>query len=478
MKEILLNQDRILFSYLQGSFAFRLDMQMVLAVFFHPDSKKSFCASVRPGSRSPEECLKWVYSQVKLEEKNKFSVKLLCTSEGSPSTGSMIQRWEKALSDSGFSIDGRVERKNAILGALDFNLGKLRVEKSSLNKVKVLIVDDSKTIRDLLSKIFSQDDQIEIVGTAEDPLQVEALIPVLKPDVITLDIHMPGLNGVELLRRYLPKYKIPTVMISSISMEDGSFVLNALESGAVDYIQKPTFSELEAMTPIMIEKIKAASKAKVKLQEKAPIQRQSHSPLLNAKALVVIGSSTGGTEALKQVFLAMPKEIPPILVVQHIPAVFSKAFADRLNQICPFEVKEAADGDEIKPNRVLIAPGGFQMAMVEGNPYPKVKIKDDLPVNRHKPSVDYLFQSAHLFAKKFDIVAAILTGMGADGARGMKMLKENGARTIAQDENTSVVFGMPREAIRLGGVDSVVPLDQIASKIIEFSAQKERKRFA
>lgn len=341
---------------------------------------------------------------------------------------------------------------------------------------RVLIVDDSKTIRQILARILEV--ELEVVGCAERPSQVEEMIVRLKPDVITLDIHMPEMDGVTLLKKYLPKFQIPTVMISSISMEESSHVLQALEAGAVDYIQKPTLDELAEVTPLIVEKVKTAASAKVKavtpFSQKAALQKPAAAMgALNHSNLIAIGSSTGGTEALREVLTRLPSGIPPIVIVQHIPAVFSLAFAKRMNDLCAFEVKEAADGDECRPNRVLIAPGGFQMSLVRGSGPSgyQVQVKDAPPVNRHRPSVDVLFQSvADLVGKK--AVGVILTGMGADGAKGMLQMRQRGARTIAQDEASCVVFGMPQAAIKLKAAEQVRPLVDIAGEILTLVSSK------
>lgn len=350
------------------------------------------------------------------------------------------------------------------------------IETTKQEKIKVMVVDDSSTIRNLLQKIFSSDPHIEVVATVENPLDVCDLIKKHKPDVITLDIHMPHMDGLTLLNKYLPNYPIPTVMISSISMEEGPMVLSALESGAVDYIQKPTMEQLKIIAPLMIEKVKTARYAKVNFKKKKSVSTLKNMNQFNDKeTIIAIGSSTGGTEALREVFSGLPNEIPPIVVVQHIPPVFSKAFADRLNTLFQFKVKEAEDGDTLVANQVLIAPGGKQMKIVKSGTHFCVQINDDAPVNRHKPSVDYMFHS--LAQLQVPVLSVILTGMGADGAKGMKALKEKGALTIAQDEETSVVFGMPKEAIKQGCVDTVAPLDQIAQSMM-LALQKKHKRSA
>lgn len=359
-------------------------------------------------------------------------------------------------------------------------MNKVRVavaESTGPKKIKVLVVDDSKTIRNILSKIFSSDPEFIVCAMAEKPSEVEALINQHKPDVITLDIHMPEMDGVTLLKTIIaPKYHIPVVMISSISMAEGPMVLDALENGAVDYIQKPEMSEIASVTPLILEKVKTAALSNMnktpKRERRQSIQTKE---TCNLDSLIVLGSSTGGTEAIRDILTAMPAQIPPMLIVQHIPAVFSLAFAKRMNDLCPFEVKEAADGDEVKVNRVLIAPGGFQMKLVQKGGKTFVEINQDEPVNRFRPSVDYMFLS---LAKNVytHTVAIILTGMGKDGAKGMLALRNAGVRTIAQDEETSVVFGMPKEAIHIGGAEFVEPLGSIAERITILTNQKKGRR--
>jgi len=360
------------------------------------------------------------------------------------------------------------------------NEGKLRVSKEEAKKedskvINVLIVDDSKTIRNLLTKVLSKSERINIVATAEKPSEVEALIKEHKPDVITLDIHMPEMNGVDLLKTIYPKYKIPTIMITSISIEEGPLVLEALESGAFDYIQKPKIEELSVVGPLMIDKVIEASKFKTNRRSSSSIINRSNN-VFNKDCTIVIGSSTGGTTALKDILCGLPSDIPPVLIVQHIPAVFSKAFADRLNGLCPFTVSEAVDGDVVESNHVYIAPGGQQMKIKERSGKKIIQITDDAPVNRFKPSVDYMFQSFENAASKENLIAVILTGMGKDGAKGIRKLKDLGALTIAQSEESCVVFGMPKEAIALGGATEVVHKENIAEKMVEFSQSFKRKQ--
>ncbi|OIQ20994.1 MAG: hypothetical protein BM556_02615 [Bacteriovorax sp. MedPE-SWde] len=333
------------------------------------------------------------------------------------------------------------------------------------------MVDDSRTIRNLLNKVLSKADGITVCAMAEKPSDVEALIIEHQPDVLTLDIHMPEMTGVELLKIIGPKHNIPTIMVTSISMEEGPLVLEALEHGAFDYIQKPEVSQLPVVAPILIEKIKEASLSKKSL---ATLNKIGTRPVskMNLDSLVVMGSSTGGTNALKDILTKLPKEIPPMLIVQHIPPVFSKAFADRMNSLCPFLVKEAVDGELVEKNKILVAPGGKQMKVVNESGVFKVKITDDAPVNRFKPSVDYLFKSVVPFTKSRHVVSVILTGMGKDGAAEMLNLKNAGSYTIGQDEDSCIVYGMPKEAARIGAVMFAEHKDDIASKMAELSWQK------
>jgi two-component system chemotaxis response regulator CheB len=384
-----------------------------------------------------------------------------------------------------FQLLKSIQRESEFEIVYNHNLRSMKVSKESANdlipvgqaKIKVLIVDDSQTIRQLLEKVLCKDHQIEVVGTIANPLEVEAALQRLKPDVMTLDIHMPEMDGVSLLKKIIPTYKIPTVMISSISKEEGPQVLAALEAGAVDYIQKPSLKDLDKVGPQIIESVKMAAKAKVTAYKSTPVRRMNRTSAYAGTGFVVIGSSTGGTEALRQILEALPAEIPPIMVVQHIPAVFSKALADRLNDLCPFQVKEVENNDLVKPNTVYIAQGGMQMSLKYLQGEYRLLVNDDPPVNRHKPSVDYFFKSVSQF-KGVPVVGVILTGMGADGARMLKVLRDQGARTIAQDKETSVVWGMPREAAQLGGAEFVLPIYSIAEKIVALCEEFQHKKKA
>jgi two-component system chemotaxis response regulator CheB len=332
-------------------------------------------------------------------------------------------------------------------------------------KVRVLIVDDSKTVRDILTKILSSD-QIEVVGKAANSLEAEKLIERLRPDVITLDIHMPGMDGVTFLEHYLPKFPIPTVMISSISMVESDLILRALERGAVDYLQKPSLPEIASKGELIREKIittAAVDLGKSKTSERG--MKATYTGLNRNNKIVAIGASTGGTEALKKVLLMLPPNIPPILIVQHIPPIFSTAFAKRLNELCPFEVIEGKDGDEVLPGRVIIAPGGKQMELILEQNKKKVRVFEGELVNRHRPSVDVLFHSvARLLGK--NSLGVILTGMGNDGAAGLLEMRKSGAHTIGQDEASSVVYGMPKAADQLKAVAQVCSIEEVPFQII------------
>lgn len=340
---------------------------------------------------------------------------------------------------------------------------------SAPKKCRVLVVDDSKTICELLSRIVSEDPTLEVVGTVTEPERVEQAIRTLQPHLVTLDIHMGEMSGVDVVRRIFPIFRLPIVMISSLSASDGNYVFDALLAGAVDYIQKPSMRELPVLGPQICEKLRLAVLARasahgsgnqvarqIRLQE--PVDKGS---------LIAIGSSTGGVEALREVLTAMPEGIPPVVIVQHIPPVFSRSFAERMNTLCAFTVKEAEDGELLEPNKVIIAPGAQQMAIRRSGEALRVEILDAPPVNRHKPSVDFMFDSIAAL-KRSKVAAAVLTGMGADGAQGLLKLRQTGARTLAQDEASSVVYGMPREAARLGGAEEIVALHQVAETLLKY----------
>ncbi len=335
--------------------------------------------------------------------------------------------------------------------------------------IKVLVVDDSAVVRKIFSTELQRDPAIEIVGTAPDPYVARDKIVQLKPDVITLDVEMPRMDGISFLRKLMKHYPLPTIVVSSLTPKGGELALEALGAGAIDVMCKPGVAySVGDMSVQLIEKIKAAATARpVHLQE--PVSAGQQKPKLSltktTNKVIAIGASTGGTHALQNLLSQLPRNVPGILIVQHMPENFTRSFAQRLNEICDIEVVEAKNGDSVVPGRALIAPGNYHMMLVRSGANYRVQVKGGPLVNRHRPSVEVLFRSVARYAGA-NAIGVILTGMGDDGADGIKEMKENGAFTIAQDEHTCVVFGMPREAIRRGGISSVAPLLTIPREII------------
>jgi chemotaxis response regulator CheB/chemotaxis methyl-accepting protein methylase len=336
----------------------------------------------------------------------------------------------------------------------------------ALRKIKVLIVDDSKTTQNIIPDILSKDLKFELLGIVRRPSHVEAVLKENVPDVMLIQIHMLEMDGVTLLKKIAPLYKIPVVMLSVSNQEQGSIILQALEAGAVDYIQKPLINNTVEVGRLICNRVMAAAEANVNLKSVSVKKVGEFAPMNVSQSLIAIGASTGGTEAIRAVLEGLPSEIPPILIVQHIPPIFSATFAKRLNDLFPFEVKEAEDGDEVTPNRVLVAPGGRQMGIFSDGQRMIIRIKSEDAQYRHRPSVDYLFDSIHR-AKIKNVVGIVLTGMGSDGAKGLKALRDEGARTIAQDQASSVVYGMPKEAVEAGGAEFILPLAEMPDKIIK-----------
>ncbi|MBN2640660.1 MAG: chemotaxis response regulator protein-glutamate methylesterase [Victivallales bacterium] len=342
-------------------------------------------------------------------------------------------------------------------------------------KIKVLIVDDSALVRKLLSECLSSDEDIEVVGSAPDPFVARDMILELNPDVITLDLMMPKMDGLTFLRKIMRYYPLPVIVVSALTESNSRLVLDAMTYGAVDVMDKPGSSfSVEDMGIVLADKIKAAAQVKSPHQHPAlkhdpeqpqPVKLGSRNL---AGRIVAIGASTGGTRALERVLMAMPADCPPVVVVQHMPEVFTKSFAMRLNDLCAMEVKEAVHGDAVIPGRVIIAHGNYHMLLArEDNTY-KVLLKSGELVSRHRPSVNVLFKSVAEAAGR-NAVGVILTGMGDDGAKGMKLMHDAGAATIAQSKESCIVFGMPGEAIECGGVDYIVALDNIAAKIMSLA---------
>lgn len=336
-------------------------------------------------------------------------------------------------------------------------------------KTRVLIVDDSALVRRILSDSLAEQPDIEVVGTAADPYIARDMILELEPDVLTLDIEMPRMDGLTFLRKLMQHRPMPVIVISSLAQASCEAALRALEEGAVEAFGKPSGPySVGDLKKTLADRVRAAAKAKVRIpSEDRGLTRAANSAVgaLKPNSVIAIGASTGGTEAIRQVLQTLPENLPGTVVTQHIPAGFSKAFSERLNLLCRMEVKEAADGDELHPGRVLVAPGGMHMMLRRAGSGYRVAIKDGPRVCYQRPSVDVLFRSVADEAGP-NAVAALLTGMGSDGASGLSQIRQVGGATIAQNEETCVVYGMPREAIRLGAAAQVLPLQQVAPAIL------------
>lgn len=337
-----------------------------------------------------------------------------------------------------------------------------------LKKIKVLIVDDSAVVRKIFSEELSKYPDIEIVGTAPDPFVARDKIVALQPEVITLDIEMPRMDGLTFLRKLMQYYPLPTIIVSSLTPKGGKLTLEAMEIGAVDVIAKPGSAyTVGDMSSQLAEKIRGAARAKVIKQDRGAVSQNVPLKALaqTSHKVIAVGASTGGTEALKAVLTKLPANSPGIMVVQHMPANFTAAFAERLNSLCQMTVKEARNNDSIVPGLALIAPGNFHMVMRRSGSRYYVEVKTGPMVHHQRPAVDILFKSTAKSAGA-NAIGVILTGMGADGAEGLLEMKQAGADTIAQDENSCVVFGMPKEAIKMGAAGKVLPLDQIAAEMM------------
>jgi len=334
-----------------------------------------------------------------------------------------------------------------------------------LNKrIKVLVVDDSMVFREVLSRGLSSDLNIEVVATANDAFDARDKIIKYEPDVMTCDIEMPKMNGIEFIKRLLPQYSLPVIIVSTVS----NGVFDALNAGAVDFVAKPdvkSVNSIENFINEMIIKVKIAAVSNVTSRKvENEIRSVSSNLHFENNKIIAIGASTGGTEAIHTVLKGLPINIPGIVIVQHIPAIFSRMFAERLNSSLNFDVKEAETGDYIKKGRILISPGDQHMKIKKIDDSYRVECFKDNKVNGHCPSVDVLFESVAKEAGK-NAIGVILTGMGFDGAKGLLSMRKNGAKTIGQDEKSSVVYGMPKVAFNIGSVEKQVPLQQIASAI-------------
>lgn len=370
-----------------------------------------------------------------------------------------------------------------------------------MRKIKVLIVDDSALVRAMLTKILSEDNEIEIVGTAPDPYIAVDKIKRLEPDVITLDVEMPRMDGITFLEKLMKSHPMPVVMISTWTSRNSDKGIKALSLGAIEVVEKPKKSEnIQELSEEIISKVKNAADCSVgKLKTHAvsiskfdepqiegmstymsqtsqsgtmtfsnPFNKEERIGTIKSSRVILIGSSTGGTNAVETIAKDLPVNIPGVVIVQHMPENFTKAFADRLNNLCRVNIKEAEDGDIVNDGTIYIAPGGKQCYVKKNLSYYTIQITDDPPVNRHKPSVDALFfKMAEQPCK--NIIGVILTGMGKDGAQGMLALKNAGSYNIAQDEASCVIFGMPKEAIELGATHEVLGLNKIASRLTELT---------
>lgn len=339
-----------------------------------------------------------------------------------------------------------------------------------MKKIKVLIVDDSAIVRNAFSTVLSKDPDIEVVGGAVDPYEARDKIVALKPDVITLDINMPRMDGLTFLKKLMKHYPLPVIMVSGVSDENAKMTLKSLEYGAIEFIAKPGSgaNELKELSVQLINKIKAAACAKIgkkHLPDKQNLNVLPESMVRGNSTIIALGASTGGTEALRIVLRRMPPNSPPILIVQHMPENFTRTFANNLNDLCSIEVREAKDGDNIEKGLALVAPGNYQMNLKRAGTRQYVSVEKSEPVSGHRPSVDSLFYSVAKYAGG-KAVGALMTGMGADGARGLLDMKNSGAKTIAQDEQSSVVFGMPKEAAKLGAADKIASLHKIPETIL------------
>ena len=343
-------------------------------------------------------------------------------------------------------------------------------------KIRVLCVDDSALIRNLMTEIINSQPDMVVVATASDPLIARDLVKQHNPDVMTLDVEMPRMDGLEFLERLMRLRPMPVVMVSSLTERGSEAALRALELGAIDFVTKPRLGIRDGLlsyTELIASKIRVAAAARLLPARRAatggtgaaaeaPLLR---SPLLSTEKLIIIGASTGGTEAIREVLQPLPPDSPGIMIAQHMPAGFTHSFAERLNGLCRIVVSEAVQGERILPGHAYIAPGGFHLSLVRSGANYVAQVDLAPPVNRHRPSVDVLFDSAARHAGK-NAIGIILTGMGRDGAEGLLRMRQAGSHTFAQDEASCVVFGMPREAIALGAAHEVVPLHEMSQRVM------------
>ncbi|MGF6694237.1 two-component system chemotaxis response regulator CheB [Metapseudomonas resinovorans] len=340
--------------------------------------------------------------------------------------------------------------------------------------IKVLVVDDSALIRSLLSEIVRADHELQLVGVAPDAYVARDLIKQHSPDVITLDVEMPRMDGLTFLDKLMKGRPTPVVMISSLTERGSEATLRALELGAIDFIAKPKLGIAEGMQAYAEEiraKLKVAARARMIRRIAAERPAERGLPIVGTEKLIAIGASTGGTEAIKEVLLGLPADSPGVVITQHMPAGFTRSFAARLDKLCRISVSEARDGDRILPGTALLAPGGLHMEVTRSGANYVARLSDAPLVNGHRPAVDVMFNSAARCAGR-NLIAALLTGMGKDGARGLLEIRESGGYTLAQDEASCVVYGMPREAAEIGAAEEVLPLEEIGPALL---AQARRR---
>jgi two-component system chemotaxis response regulator CheB len=349
------------------------------------------------------------------------------------------------------------------------------------NKIRVLVVDDSAMVREILTQGLSADPGIEVVDSARDPYVARDMIVKYRPDVITLDVEMPNMDGVEFLRRLMPQYPLPVVMVSALTEKGKRITMDALDAGAVDFVTKPSADVARGLNKLLSElraKVKIASKANVshwKNRKRAPRREMvsgSRALAESTDKVIAIGASTGGTEAIRRVIERLPRTTPGIVIVQHMPPGFTRMFADRMDTLCEMDVKEAETGDRVMQGRVLVARGGYHLEVVRSGGIYKVKCSEGEKVCGHIPSVEVMMRSVARQVGS-NAVGVMLTGMGHDGADAMVAMRQAGARVIAQDEATSVVFGMPKEAYERGGAEKLVSIEDIAPEIIRLLSEKK-----
>jgi two-component system chemotaxis response regulator CheB len=352
-------------------------------------------------------------------------------------------------------------------------------------KTKVLVIDDSALIRSLLTEIINDTKDLEVVGAAPDPLVAREMIKQLNPDVLTLDVEMPRMDGLDFLEKLMRLRPTPVLMVSTLTEKGSEITLRALELGATDFVTKPKMGITQGMQQYadeITDKIRTAAKAKVSTLQSiakgsssdSPAPSAIRNPLISSEKLLIIGASTGGTEAIKSFLMQMPSDCPGVLITQHMPAGFTKSFASRLDSLCKISVKEAVDGERVLPGHAYIAPGDKHLLLARSGANYVTRLSDSEPVNRHKPSVDVLFDSAAVNAGK-NAIGIIMTGMGKDGAVGMLSMKDAGSHNFAQNEESCVVYGMPREAVAHGGVHEIAHLKDLPKMVLHYLATNSER---